>query len=60
MTPIALFPYVVACLAGALIALAAGARICARTRANVRSLTAALDHMSQGLCMFDAAGRIVV
>ena len=60
MTPIALFPYVVACLAGALIALAAGARICARTRANARSLTAALDHMSQGLCMFDAAGRIVV
>jgi methyl-accepting chemotaxis protein len=60
MTPIALFPYVVACLAGALIALAAGARIYVRTRAKVRSLTAALDHMSQGLCMFDAAGRIVV
>jgi methyl-accepting chemotaxis protein len=60
MTPIALFPYVVACLAGALIALAAGARIYARTRAKVRSLTAAFDHMSQGLCMFDAAGRIVV
>jgi len=60
MTPIALFPYVLACLAGALIALAAGARICARTSAKVRSLTAALDHMSQGLCMFDAAGRIVV
>ena len=60
MTPIALFPYVVACLAGALIALAAGARICARTSAKVRSLTAALDHMSQGLCMWDAHGRLIL
>lgn len=60
MTPIALFPYVVACLAGALIAITAGALVCARTRATVRSLTDAFDHMSQGLCMFDAAGRIVI
>jgi methyl-accepting chemotaxis protein len=59
MTPIALFPYVVVCLA-ALIAIAAGALPRARMHAKVRSLTTALDHMSQGLCMFDAAGRIVV
>ena len=60
MTAIALFPYVVACLAGALIAITAGALVCARTRATVHSLTDAFDHMSQGLCMFDAAGRIVI
>ena len=47
---IALFPCLVACLAGALLAIAAGAIACGD----------ALDHMSQGLCMFDAAGRIVV
>jgi hypothetical protein len=57
---IALFPYLVACLAGALLAIAAGAIACGRVHAKVRGLTDALDHMSQGLCMFDAAGRIVV
>ncbi len=55
-----LFPYVVACLAGALLAIAAGALAFGRTPAKIRRLTDALDHMSQGLCMFDAAGRIVV
>ncbi len=60
MIPIAPFPYVVVCLAFALIAMAAGALVGARSRAKVRSLTAAFDHMSQGLCMFDAAGRIVI
>jgi PAS domain-containing protein len=57
--PIAMFPYVVvACVAGAL--LAAGALACGRAHAKVRRMTDALDHMSQGLCMFDAAGRIVI
>jgi methyl-accepting chemotaxis protein len=60
MTPTALFPYVVAALAGALIVIAAGALLCARTRAKVRSLTDAFHHMSQGLCMFDAKARIVI
>lgn len=31
-----------------------------RMRAKIRNLTGALNHMSQGLCMFNAAGRIVV
>ena len=31
-----------------------------RMRAKIRNLTDALNHMSQGLCMFNAAGRIVV
>ena len=57
---IALFPCLVACLAGALLAIVAGAIACGRVHAKVRGLTDALDHMSQGLCMFDAAGRIVV
>jgi methyl-accepting chemotaxis protein len=56
----ALFPYLVACLAGALLVIAAGALACGRTHAKLRRLTDALDHMSQGLCMFDTAGRIVV
>jgi methyl-accepting chemotaxis protein len=61
MMSIALFPYVVvACVAGALLAVAAGAFACARAHAKVRRVTDALDHMSQGLCMFDAAGRIVI
>jgi methyl-accepting chemotaxis protein len=55
MTPTALFPYVVTCLAGALSAL-----LWASMRAKVRRLSAAVDHMSQGLCMFDAATRIVI
>jgi PAS domain-containing protein len=58
---IALFPsVVVACVAGVLLAIAAGAFACARAQAKVRRMTDALDHMSQGLCMFDAAGRIVI
>ena len=57
---IALFPTVVAALAGALLAIAAGALVCGRAHAKVRRLTDALDHMSQGLCMFDASGRIAV
>ena len=61
MMSIALFPYVVvACVAGALLAIAAGAFACTRAHAKVRRMTDALDHMSQGLCMFDAAGRIVI
>lgn len=61
MMSIALFPYVVvACVAGALLAIAAGALACTRAHAKVRRMTDALDHMSQGLCMFDAAGRIVI
>ena len=31
-----------------------------RMRAKIRNLTDAFNHMSQGLCMFNAAGRIVV
>ena len=54
---IALFPsVVVARVAGVLLAIAAGAFACARAQAKVRRMTDALDHMSQGLCMFDAAG----
>src|ERR1700741_4794182 len=61
MMSTALFPYVVvACLAGALLAITAGAFACVRAHAKVRRLTDALDHMSQGLCMFDATGRIAV
>jgi methyl-accepting chemotaxis protein len=61
MMSIALFPYVVvACVAGALLAIAAGTFACTRAHAKVRRMTDALDHMSQGLCMFDAAGRIVI
>ena len=56
----ALFPYLVAGLAGALLAVAVGAIACGRVQAKMRRLTDALDHMSQGLCMFDAAGRILV
>lgn len=60
MTPIALFPYAVACLADVLIAIAAGAFACAWTGAKIRSLTAPFDHVSQGLCMFDARARVVI
>jgi methyl-accepting chemotaxis protein len=55
-----LFPYAMACLAGAVLAIAAGAFACGRAHMKVRRFSDALDHMSQGLCMFDAAGRIVV
>jgi methyl-accepting chemotaxis protein len=58
MISIALSSALMACLAGALIA--AGALAHGRTRAKIRGLSDAFDHMSQGLCMFDAAGRIVI
>ena len=47
-------------LAITLILLAAAAVAGWRMRARIRHLTDAVNHMSQGLCMFDAAGRIVV
>ena len=55
-----LFPYVVACLGGVVLAIAAGGLACWHAHTKMRRLAAALDHMSQGLCMFDATGRIVV
>jgi len=55
-----LFPYVVASLGGVVFAITAGAFACWRAHTKMRRLANALDHMSQGLCMFDAAGRIVV
>jgi methyl-accepting chemotaxis protein len=58
MISIALPSPLMACVAGTLIA--AGALAHRRTRAKIRSLSDAFDHMSQGLCMFDAAGRIIV
>jgi methyl-accepting chemotaxis protein len=64
MISIALPSPLMACVASALIAagalVAAGALAQRRTRAKIRSLSDAFDHMSQGLCMFDAAGRIIV
>jgi methyl-accepting chemotaxis protein len=64
MISIALPSPLMACVAGALIAaaalVAAAALAHRRTRAKIRSLSDAFDHMSQGLCMFDAAGRIIV
>jgi methyl-accepting chemotaxis protein len=47
-------------LVAALFFLAVGALAANRMRAKIRHLTAAVNHMSQGLCMFDASGRIVV
>jgi len=44
----------------ALVFLAVGAFGVSRMRAKIRHLTGAVNHMSQGLCMFDASGRIVV
>jgi hypothetical protein len=41
-----LFPYVVACVAGAVLAIAVGAFACGRAHAKMRRLTDALDHMS--------------
>jgi methyl-accepting chemotaxis protein len=40
--------------------LISAAAILARAQYKISHLTDALDNMSQGLCMFDAAGRIVV
>jgi hypothetical protein len=47
-------------LVAALVLLAIGAYAALRMREKIRHLTGAVDHMSQGLCMFDASGRIVV
>ena len=57
---ITLLPYLTAGLVAALLLLAACAIAYGRAQAKIRRLTDALDYMSQGLCMFDAAGRIVV
>jgi methyl-accepting chemotaxis protein len=59
-----LFPYLPdwqnAGLAAVLVLLVVAAFVGRRMRIKIRRLTNALNHMSQGLCMFDAAGRIVV
>jgi methyl-accepting chemotaxis protein len=47
-------------LIAALLLLAVAVFIGRRMRIKIRRLTDALNYMSQGLCMFDAAGRIVV
>ncbi len=47
-------------LLAALLILLAVAIAVRRMRVKIRHLTGALNHMSQGLCMFNAAGRIVV
>ena len=57
---ITLLPYLTVGLVAALLLLAACAIAHGRAQAKIRRLTDALDYMSQGLCMFDAAGRIVV
>ena len=55
------FPYLTVCMAAACLLLAAGGGAAlARSRRKIRQLIDALDYMSQGLCMFDAAERIVV
>ena len=55
-----LFPYLTISLIAALLVVAGGVTALARTRAKIARLADALDYMSQGLCMFDGAGRIVV
>jgi methyl-accepting chemotaxis protein len=55
-----LFPYLTISLIAALLVVAGGVIALARTRAKIARLADALDNMSQGLCMFDGAGRIVV
>jgi methyl-accepting chemotaxis protein len=57
---ISLLPSLTICVVAALMLLAANAFALGRARAKSRRLTGALDYMSQGLCMFDRAGRIVV
>ena len=58
------FPYLpdwqTAGLAVALLLLAVTVFVGRRMRLKIHRLTDALNYMSQGLCMFDAAGRIVV
>ena len=59
-----LFPFLpdwqTAGLVVALLLLAVAAFVGRRMRIKIHRLTDALNYMSQGLCMFDAAGRIVV
>jgi methyl-accepting chemotaxis protein len=55
-----LLPYLTVSLTSGLLILAGGGIALVRTRARIGHLADALDYMSQGLCMFDAAGRIVV
>ncbi len=57
---VTLFPYLTACLVAAVSLLTAGGVAFARAQRKIRHLTSALDYMSRGLCMFDAAARIVV
>src|SRR3984957_20993012 len=57
---ITLLPYLTVGLVAAVLLLAACAIAYGRAQAKIRRLTDGLDYMSQGLCMFDAAGRIVV
>ncbi len=55
------FPYLTVCLAAACLLLAAaGGLAFARSRRKFDLLVDALDYMSQGLCMFDATGRVVL
>jgi methyl-accepting chemotaxis protein len=49
-----------AALAVALLLLVIAAVVTRRMHRTIRQLTSALNHMSQGLCMFDASGYIVV
>jgi methyl-accepting chemotaxis protein len=44
----------------ALLLLVVAAFIGRRMQTKIRQLTLALDHMSQGLCMFDARARVVI
>jgi methyl-accepting chemotaxis protein len=55
-----LFPYLTTSLIAALLIIAGGVIVVARTRTKIALLSDALDYMSQGLCMFDGGGRIVV
>jgi methyl-accepting chemotaxis protein len=57
---ITLLPYLTICLVAASLLLAVAAVAFTYAQAKNRRLTDALNYMSQGLCMFDAAGRIVV
>jgi methyl-accepting chemotaxis protein len=60
MLPIYLPDWQTAGLAVALLVLAASALLGRRMLVKIRRMTDALNYMSQGLCMFDAAARIVV
>src|SRR5215469_8632545 len=47
-------------LAAALLLLVVAAFIARSMRTQIRRLTSALDHMSQGLCTFDSRSRLVI